>query len=382
MRGSVRKPRTSGGTWSYRLDLGIDDSGRRRQREVGGFRTRKEAQASLNDALAGSQRGTYVAPSRLTVREFLDEWIEGAKSDLALVAWTNYGQIIRRNVKPYLGAKRLSDLSPLDVKRWHGKLLAGGRADGGPLAVRSVQLSHRVLHRALADAVRWNLISVNPASGVRVPRGERREMRVWTAEDAKRFLDVLADDRLVALWTLALHTGLRRGELAGLRWSDVDLDKATLTIAQQRTSANYVTVVTAPKAKSHRQLLLAPATVAALRGHLNRQRHERLALGADWTDSGYVFVDELGVEYHPQRFTKMFEDAIRSVGDVPKIRLHDTRHTMATLALEAGVHPKVVQEQLGHSSIAVTMDTYSHVPQAVKRDSADKIVGLFGGSGQ
>ncbi len=382
MRGSVRKPRTSGGTWSYRLDLGLDDRGRRRQREVGGFRTKKEAQASLNDALAGSQRGTYVSPSRLTVREFLDEWLEGARTELALVAWTNYGQIIRRNIKPYLGAKRLSDLSPLDVKRWHGKLLDGGRADGGPLAVRSVQLSHRVLHRALADAVRWNLIAANPASGVRAPRGERKEMKVWTAEDAKRFLDALADDRLVALWTLALHTGLRRGELAGLRWSDVDLDEATLTVAQQRTSANYVTVVTAPKAKSHRQLLLAPATVAALKAHVNRQRQERLALGPDWTDSGYVFVDELGVEYHPQRFTKMFDDAIRSVGVVPKIRLHDTRHTMATLALEAGIHPKVVQEQLGHSSIAVTMDTYSHVPQAVKRDGADKIAGLFGGSGR
>ena len=340
MRGSVRKPRTAGGTWSYRLDLGLDDRGRRRQREVGGFRTKKDAQASLNDALAGTQRGTYVAPSRLTVREFLDEWLEGAKTELALVAWTNYGQIIRRNIKPYLGAKRLSDLSPLDVKRWHGKLLEGGRADGGPLAVRSVQLSHRVLHRALADAVRWNLIAVNPASGVRAPKGERKEMKVWTAEDAKRFLDALADDRLVALWTLALHTGLRRGELAGLRWSDVDLDEGTLTVAQQRTSANYVTVVTAPKAKSHRQLLLAPATVAALKAHLNRQRQERLALGPDWTDSGYVFVDELGVEYHPQRFTKMFADAIRTVGVVPKIRLHDTRHTMATLALEAGVHPE------------------------------------------
>ena len=145
-------------------------------------------------------------------------------------------------------------------------------------------------------------------------------------------------------------------------------------------AANYVTVVIRRRRpRATRQLLLAPATVVALKAHLNSQRQERLALGPDWTDSGYVFVDELGVEYHPQRFTKMFEDATRTVGVVPKIRLHDTRHTMATLALEAGVHPKVVQEQLGHSSIAVTMDTYSHVPQAVRRDSADKIAGLFGG---
>jgi len=205
----------------------------RRQREVGGFRTKKQAQAALNDALSGSQRGTYVAPSRTTVRQFLDEWHEGAKTELGTTAWTNYGQIIRRNIQPYLGAKRLTDLSPLDVKRWHGKLLEGGRKDGGPLSVASVKLAHRILHRALTDAVRWNLIAVNPATGVRAPRGEPNEMTVWTAEEAKRFLDAMADDRLIALWTAALHTGLRRGELADLRWTDVDLRAGTLTVAQQ-----------------------------------------------------------------------------------------------------------------------------------------------------
>ena len=296
-----------------------------------------------------------------------------------MTAWTNYGQIIRRNINPYLGNKRLTDLSPLDVKRWHGKLLENGRRDGGPLSVASVKLAHRILRRALADAVRWNLIITNPAAATRAPKGEAKEMTVWTGVQARDFLDALADDRLIGLWTLALHTGLRRGELAGLRWNDIDLNAGTLTVAQQRTTANHAVVITTPKAKSQRQLLLAPATIAALREHLNRQRQERVALGPDWTDSGYVFVDEAGVEFHPHRFTKKFEDAIKRTG-APKIRLHDTRHTMASLALEAGVHPKVVQEQLGHSAIAVTLDTYSHVPQAVRRDSADKIAGLFGDS--
>ncbi len=377
MKGSVRKPRTDGGTWSYRIDAGLDDRGRRRQREVGGFGTKKAAQTALNEALADTQRGNYSPPSRTTVREFLDEWHEGARHELALTAWTNYGQIIRRNINPYLGSKRLTDLSPLDIKRWHGKLLTDGRQDGQPLAVASVKLAHRILRRALADAVRWNLIVSNPAAATRVPKGETKELTVWSAEEAKRFLDAIAEERLVGLWTLALHTGLRRGELAGLRWRDVDLDAGTLTVAQQRTTANYTVVITTPKAKSQRQLLLAPATVAALRGHLQRQRKERMALGPDWTDSGYVFVDEAGVEIHPQRFTKLFDEVLKRTG-APKIRLHDLRHTMASRALEAGVHPKVVQEQLGHSAIAVTLDTYSHVPQAVRRDSADKIAGLFG----
>ena len=376
MKGSVRKPRTDGGTWSYRIDAGLDDRGRRRQREVGGFGTKKAAQTALNEALADTQRGNYSPPSRTTVRAFLDEWHEGARHELALTAWTNYGQIIRRNINPYLGSKRLTDLSPLDIKRWHGKLLTDGRQDGKPLAVASVKLAHRILRRALADAVRWNLIVSNPASATRTPKGEAKELTVWSADEARRFLDAIAEERLVGLWTLALHTGLRRGELAGLRWRDVDLDAGTLTVAQQRTTANYTVVITTPKAKSQRQLLLAPATVAALKSHLQRQRKERLALGPDWTDSGYVFVDQAGVEIHPQRFTKLFDEVLKRTG-APKIRLHDLRHTMASLALEAGVHPKVVQEQLGHSAIAVTLDTYSHVPQAVRRDSADKIAGLF-----
>jgi hypothetical protein len=204
MKGSVRKHRTAGGTWSYRLDLGIDADGRREQKQVGGFRTKKAAQAALNEALAGLQRGTYVAPSRQTVAGFLELWIDGARSELAITAWTNYGEIIRRYVVPYIGAKRLVDLSPLDVKAMHAALLDHGRRDGTALAVASVQLAHRVLHRALA--VRWNLIPTNPATGARVPKGERKEMSVWTAEEASTFLDAVADDRLVALWTVALHT--------------------------------------------------------------------------------------------------------------------------------------------------------------------------------
>ncbi len=233
IRGSVRTPRTDGGTWSYRLDLGLDDVGKRRQREIGGFRTKKEAQAAINEALSGVQRGTFVAPSRTTVREFLNLWIDGVKTEVALTAWVSYAQSVRCHINPHLGSKRIGELSALDIKRWHGVLLTSGRQDGTPLAANSVKLAHRVLHRALADAVRWNLIFVNPVSAVRVPKGTTKELRVWTAEEARQFLDAVADDRLVALWTLALHTGMRRGELAGLRWSDVDLDAGTLTVAQQ-----------------------------------------------------------------------------------------------------------------------------------------------------
>ena len=261
MRGSVRKPRSAGGTWSYRLDLGVDDKGDRCQKQVGGFRTKKEAQAALNDALSGIQHGTYVAPSRQTLGAFLDIWIEGARHELAVTSWTGYRDMVRRWIKPHLGGKRLVELTPMEIKAWHGALLNRGGVGGRPLSVRSVQYAHRVLHRALADAVRWNLIPINPASGARAPRVQHAELTVWTSYEAATFLRHVSDDRLAPLWILALHTGMRRGELAGLRWKDVDLDGGTLTVAQQRTNANHDVVVSTPKAKSQRQIVLAPATV-------------------------------------------------------------------------------------------------------------------------
>ncbi len=378
MKGTVRKPRTAGGTWSYRLDLGLDATGKRAQKQVSGFTSKKDAQAALNEALTGVQRGTYIAPSRTTLADFLTVWVEGVQSEVQITAWISYKQMVEQYIVPHLGSKRLVELAPIHIKPWHATLLDHGGKNGRPLSSRTVQLCHRVLHRAMADAVRWNLISFNPLTGVRAPRANGAEMTAWTAEQSVAFLTAVGDERLIALWTLAMHTGMRRGELAGLRWKDVDLSGSTLTVAQQRTTANYEVVAIKPKGKSQRQLQLADSTVDVLTEHRKRQRLERVAVGPAWTDTGYVFVDEFGKPYHPQSIYAMFIRACKRA-DVPAIRLHDLRHTMATLSLQAGVHPKIVQEQLGHSSINVTLDIYSHVPQVVKRDAATKIAGLFEG---
>ncbi len=182
--GSVRKPRSPGGHWSYRLDLGFAGDGQRRQKQVGGFRTKKDAQAALNDALAGVQRGSCVAPTRQTVGEFLERWIDGVRSELAITAWTNYHDVIGLHVTPHLGSRRLVDLSPMDIKGWHAHLLEHGRKDSTPLATRTVHVAHRVLRRALADAARWSLIPSNPASTARAPKLEAREMTVWISSTA------------------------------------------------------------------------------------------------------------------------------------------------------------------------------------------------------
>jgi integrase len=171
---------------------------------------------------------------------------------------------------------------------------------------------------------------------------------------------------------------MRRGELAGLRWQDVDLDAGTLAVTQQRTTADYRVVVAEPKARSRRVITLDASVIDALRAHRRRQLEERLAARPAWADTEYVIVDEVGRPYHPQRLRLLFERACREA-EVPPIRLHDLRHTMATTALRAGIHPKVVQERLGHSSIALTLDTYSHVTPTLQRAAAETLGELFSG---
>ena len=374
----MRKPRSPGGTWSYRLDIGIGADGRRVQKQVSGFPTRRAAQAALNEALTEHQHGAYVAPSRQTLRDFIETWLEAVKPELAASGWANYRSLMQAYVLPRLGAVRLVDLTPQRIQAAYADLLARGKRDGSPLSPRSVSAVHRTLHRALHDAVRWRQLSSNPADAVRAPRFEVKEMTTWTVEECRQFLHHTRDDRLSALWVLALNTGMRRGELAGLRWHDVDLPVHTLAVTQQRAVADHRVVIAEPKARSRRVITLDASVCDALTAHRRRQLEERLAAGPGWVDSGYVFVDEIGQPYHPQRLRIMLERASRDAG-VPPIRLHDLRHTMATTALRAGIHPKVVQERLGHSSVALTLDTYSHVTPTLQQAAADALGELLSG---
>jgi integrase len=376
VRGSLRKPRTPGGTWSYRLDLGIGPDGRRQQKQVSGFPTRRSAQAALNEALAEHQYGAYVAPSKRTLAEFVETWLEAVRPEVAESAWVNYRTLLRAYVVPRVGQVRLVDLTPQRLQALYADLLTHGRRDGTSLSARTVAQTHKTLHRALEDAVRWREIPRNPSDHARAPRFEAKEMTAWSMDDCRRFLDATAGDRLAALWLLALNSGMRRGELAGLRWPDVDLDDGAVAVTQQRTTADYRVVVAEPKARSRRVITLDASVVESLRAHRRRQLDERLAAGPGWVDSGYVFVDELGCPYHPTRLRILFERACHAAG-VPPIRLHDLRHIMATTALRAGIHPKIVQERLGHSSIALTLDTYSHVTPTLQRAAAEKLGRMF-----
>lgn len=309
--------------------------------------------------------------------EFAQTWLEAVRPSLAPTTWAGYRNVLDRWVLPHVGSTRLSALTAAQLNRLYARLLRDGARGGRPLSPRSVRMAHTVLGRALGDAVEWGLLARNPVRSAKPPREKTREMTVWSRGELKEFLAGTKDDRLYAMWVVLLTTGLRRAEIAGLRWSDVDLDRGTLTVRHTRVAVDYQVQDSEPKTPKGRRLLaLDDPTVAALRRHRKTQLEERLAAGSLWQDNGLVFVKEDGAPYHPGSVAYYFEKAVRKAG-LPMIRLHDLRHTSATLALAAGVHPKIVQERLGHSSIGITMDTYSHVIQGMQEEAAAKVAKLI-----
>jgi integrase len=312
--------------------------------------------------------------------------VEGPRQGLGIVAEVPADRLDRSlaqlAVQLRVGERRvqLQQLTREQLAAFYGTLRT---RTGRPLAAKTVRGIHTFVHKLLADAVEANLLARNPADGVhkRLPKVTRRPASVWTLQQTRAFLDHVRDDRLYAAFLVFATTGARRSEVLGLRWTDVDLDAATLAVTgklvlvggQPRLLAGTKTE------RSTRAVDLDPATVATLRAHRTRQLAERLAWGAGYTDHGLIFCQENGEPLHPGRFLKAFGRLVRAAG-LPPVRLHDLRHGWATAALVGGVHPKVVQERLGHSSIAITMNLYSHVLPGMGRQAASQVTGAILGA--
>jgi integrase len=357
------------------VDVGRDPAtGRRRQRTKGGFATRREAEKALGRALAAIGAGEFAGAGGLTLGAYLERWLAGALPALKPSTAKSYRELVGWYVRPRIGRVRLDDLNALHLSNLYADLIADGavRSEGG-VSASTVRGVHRVLRKALNDAVLWGLLARSPLLGVKPPRCESRKMRWWTPQQVRTFLGAVDGDRLYALWVLLLTTGMRRGELAGLRWCDVDLDAGLLSVVRTRVSVAYTVCESDPKTRSSRRsITLDVRVVAALRAHRRRQLEERLRWGEAWTDTGYVFTREDGWPIHPERISVLFARLVEIAG-VPKIRLHDLRHTSASLALASGVHPKVVGERLGHASVSVTLDLYSHVIPGLQAEAAEKL---------
>jgi integrase len=235
-----------------------------------------------------------------------------------------------------------------------------------------------MLHKALGDAVRWGHLARNPVGLAEPPKPDTPQMKVWLPEQLRAFVEFTQHDRLAAAWLLLVTTGMRRGEVLGLAWDNVDLVNARVAVVRSLTVVNYhdVRLIQPKTAKGRRSVALDPVTVATLQAHRARQLEERLQWGEAWKDAGLVFTRDDGSSIHPQRLTSWFEQRIRDAA-LPKIRLHDLRHSYATAALAAGIPAKVVSERLGHASVMITLDTYSHVLPSMQEDAANSVAKLI-----
>ena len=380
MRGHVRR---RGQKWVVIVDVGYDENGKRKQRWHSGFETKRDASKALTEIANRLQRGDYVEPSKVTLAVFLREWLAGVKATIRPSTWKSYELNVERHIIPALGSLPLQSVTAARLNAFYGELLERGhlgRTSGGGLSARTVRYIHMILRRALSDACRWNRLARNPADQADPPRpGASASMSTLAADELRTFLDHVSGDRLHAVWMVLATTGVRRGEALGLRWRDVDLEAGRLAIRQTLLSVRKEVFFSTPKtAKSRRSVALDPRTVAALRAHRAQQIEERLVLSGGWPDHDLVFTREDGEPVHPDRLSWAFNRHVKEA-DLPRIRLHDLRHTHASLALAAGIHPKVVSERLGHATVSITLDTYSHAIPAMQEEAAEKVAAVVFG---
>lgn len=416
------------GTWYFALELPRAAAGRRRPRmRRGGFATREDAVAAREKARAALRKGAD--PSvRLTVERYLADWLAG-RVDLKPTTRRNYTISITTYLVPLLGHIQLGDLGTEDIagafatiREWNaslddGKPVRPFQRHVGPAAMQRIRA---VLRVALNDAERDGKIEYNPAARVRMEAGKSHKpamwtperiakfwaghtrvlaqtpegrgdraflvwksmalrpfpVMVWTPQDLGAFLDYAVRHRLLPLFELASHTGMRRGELCGLPWSEVDLDAGVIHVTTARVQAGWEVVEGGPKSEAgYRDVPLIPDDVTALRAWKRQQAKERLAWGKDWVNSGLVFTKEDGSPWHPDTVTDAFE-RLAFAAHLPPVRLHDVRHAHISQLLGAGVDVKVVQERVGHSGSKMTRD-YAAVAEEVSRAAAEKVAGLI-----
>ncbi|HET6562277.1 MAG TPA: site-specific integrase [Marmoricola sp.] len=378
MKGTVR--RRSNGDWEYRFDAGIDPlTGKRRRPGRSGFRTRREAEQALRGAISAHEHGRTVRASGRTVAQFLEEWHAAIKPSVRASTWATYRNYLRFYVVPHIGETRLQDLTPVRLNLLYGHLMDRGRVRGeGGLAPKTIVNVHRMLHRALRDGVRWDMTPRNAAEDAQPPRAGRPRLTVWDPEEMGRFVDQVRGDRFYALWLLAATTGMRRGELSGLLSTDVDFKHARVSPTSPRVSVNGQVRDSEAKTEAGiRVMALDPVTLQALRAYVEMWAEERRLLGQP---RKLLFVRPDGTPVHPDTVTDMFGKHLAAAG-LPKIRLHDLRHSYASAALKSGVSPKVVSERLGHTSAAFTMQTYMHVIPGMDAAAANQIADLILGRG-
>lgn len=347
--------------WVVQIEL---EDGNRKTYYV---KSKQEGREKLKQLQRQIEQGTLATGPQQTVKQYLEYWLEEVhKPNIKISTYVKYRKVIQGYIIPALGDVKLEKLTPQHVKSLYNKKQRDG------LSPKTIHSIHGVLHKALDNAVLWSLVSRNVCSVVKPPRLVKTEKPSLTLEEAHKLLESIRGHRLEMLLTLALTTGMRRGEMLALRWSDIDFKKKLVRV---RRTVDYIPrhgyVENEPKTTAgRRSITLADFVLDMLKQHRTRQLEAKSKVGSDWEDRNLVFTDLAGGYFNPRYLEKLFPKVLTEAG-LPSMRFHDLRHSAATLLLEMGVSMKVVQEILGHSSYVITADTYTHVlpaqqPEAMK----------------
>jgi len=379
--GSIRQ--RGDGRWEARLFVGWLPDGKVDQRSVYG-KTQQECRRKLTELRKQRETGTIIAADRAgaTIAGFVERWLAATAASVRPSTHKRYAALLRVHVLPTLGKKRLDALRPSDIQALLAWLLtqsARGK-HGALLTASTVHHVYVALHVALAAGVKWGDVARNVADVVDPPHVVKVETYTPTPIDVARLVVVAADDPIGALVAVAAFTGARQGELLGLQWPDIDFDRATLSIRRTLLPSTHggVPAFGPPKtARSRRTVTLAPEAMAALRTQRGRQREQRLLLGPDYTDHSLVFATALGTPYLASNVHRSFKRLLTRAGLPESVRFHDLRHAAATNSLQADIPLKVVSERLGHSTLAITADLYTHRVASLEADAAEKLAALY-----
>lgn len=382
MAAHIEKHKLKNGKYVWRviIEKGPSSDGKRKRiyRNVKG--SKKDAEILMAQLLSELQTGSYIEPDKLTITEFLRDWMNTyVRPNLSPTTADGYSVNIEKHLIPRIGHIPLQHLKPMHVQKLYQDLLLNGRADGtGGLSSRSVLYIHRNLHEALKHAVRLQLVHRNVTEFVTLPKNKKYHSEVYSPEELVHLLTIAQNTDMEIPIALAATLGLRRGEILGLLWSDVDLIAKKLSVCNNRVPTSRGNISKAPKsASSSRTIDLPEGLVPILKKHKAYQAENRLKLGSQYQGT-YVYCQYNGSPYCPGYLSKKFS-AFLTKHRLKKIRFHDLRHSHATLMLSCGVPAKVASERLGHSNIGITLDLYSHVLDSMQKDAAEKIdASIFG----
>lgn len=377
MKGYIR--RRGKRSWQITIELERDAEGKRQQAFHTVRGTKRDAQQRMHELIHQLNQGEYVKPQGVSVGEYLEQWLEGAaRRKVAPKTFARYAEICRKHLSPAFGSIALDKLSPMNIDEYYSRALKEGRLKGsGGLSARTVLQHHRILHEALRQAVHWRLIGRNPTDAVHPPRPRQVEMRALNYAETVQLLAAARNTRLYVPILFVVTTGLARSELLALRWRDIDLDASSVTVNRSVTKVKGEIFLKDTKArKRRRRLPLLQIAVEALRRHRARQNEERLLLGPGYQDQDLVFPDIDGSFWDPESLSGLFRTLVKHTA-IGHVRFHDLRHTHATQMLLDNVHPKIVSERLGHSTVSITLDIYSHVQQGMQEEAVNRLDAVY-----